>query len=211
MSKRKSRRASGVPDPETARQEILRMGRPERDAWWMGMAFYLAVMSHDRETKNGAVVVNNVTHRSVGEGYLGFPMGCKDHDLPATREAGKYEYTQHAEKNAVLSVRERCSTATLFCTLEPCEGCVGTLLNQTLLHGDLPGESGVKRIVFWESRRHAAADVMLSHHPEIKVERYSGPPPQDILRMAAKYIDIRPQDGLYDADSVAKGYSVPED
>jgi len=207
----RNRRKPSPPDSEAIRQEILAMERPERDAWWMGMAFYLAMMSHDRETKNGAVVVNNITHRSVGEGYLGFPMGCKDHDLPATREAGKYAYTQHAEKNAILSVRERCSNATLFCTLEPCEGCVGTLLNQTLLHGDSPGESGVKRLVFWESRRHEAAVAMLSHHPEIRVERYDGPPPQDALRLAARYMDIRPQSGLWDRGSVASDYSVPED
>ena len=215
-SRKKPRNKAGaaqpaLPDSEAARREILSMERPDRDAWWMGMAFYLSVMSHDRETKNGAVLVNNVTHRSVGEGYLGFPMGCDDHGLPATREGGKYAYTQHAEKNAILSVRERCPDATLFCTLEPCEGCVGTLLNQALLHGDRPGESGVKRIVFWESRSHEAATVMLSQHPEIVVERYAGPPPQAALRLAARYMDIRPQDGLWDRGSVASDYSVPDD
>lgn len=195
-------------DPEQVRLVIMSMQRPERDAWWMGFAFYLSIMSHDKETKNGAVIASNITHRAIGEGYLGFPMGCRDHELPALRADGKYKYTQHAEKNAVLSVREKCSDATLYCTLEPCEGCVGAMLNQALLHGDRPGESGVKRLVFWESRPHEAASVMLSHHPEIKIERYSGPAPQEALRLAARYMDLRPQGGLYPRDSVAADYST---
>ena len=195
---------------DDARIEIMSMERPPRDAWWIGMTFYLSIMSHDRETKNGAVIVNNVTHRSIGEGYLGFPMGCRDHELPAVRPE-KYKYTQHAEKNAVLSVREKCSDATLYCTLEPCEGCIGALLNQALLHGTKAGESGIKRIVFWESRSHDAAIVMLACHPEISVERYDGPPPQDVLRLAARYVELRPQDGLYDRGSVAQDYAVPDD
>lgn len=194
---------------DDAKLEIMSMERPPRDTWWIGMAFYLSIMSHDRETKNGAVIVNNVTHRSIGEGYLGFPMGCKDHEMPSVRPE-KYKYTQHAEKNAVLSVREKCSDATLYCTLEPCEGCVGALLNQAMLHGSKAGESGVKRIVFWESRRHDAALVMLACHPEISVERYNGPPPQDALRLAARYMELRPQDGLYDRSSVAQDYAVPD-
>jgi dCMP deaminase len=198
-------------DVDGVRRKIMAMERPDRDAWWMGYAFYLSILSHDRETKNGAVVVDNATHRPVGTGYLGFPMGCRDHELPATRAGGKYAYTQHAEKNAALSVRERCADATLFCTLEPCEGCVGALLNQALLHGDKAGQSGIKRIVFWESRQHDAARVMLSHHPEIRVERYSGPPPQDALRMAADYMDGRPQDGLYKHGTVAGDYAVPDE
>lgn len=196
-------------DAETIRQEIMTMERPERDAWWMGMAFYWSIMSHDKETKNGAIVVNNITHRPIGEGYLGFPMGCRDHDLPATRPE-KYKFTQHAEKNAILSVRERCADATLYCTLEPCEGCVGTMLNQDLLHGGEPGKSAVKRIVFWESRRHEAAMIMLSHHPEIVVEQYAGSSPQDALRMAARYMDLRPQGGLYASDAVASDYATEE-
>lgn len=199
-----------TPTSDEARLEIMSMERPSRDAWWIGMTFYLSIMSHDRETKNGAVIVNNVTHRSIGEGYLGFPMGCKDHELPSVRPE-KYKYTQHAEKNAVLSVREKCSDATLYCTLEPCEGCVGALLNQAMLHGDEAGESGIKRIVFWESRPHKAAAVMLACHPEICVERYDGPPPQDVLRMAARYVELRPQAGLYARDSVAQDYAVPDD
>jgi len=196
--------------PDDARLKIMSMERPTRDAWWIGMTFYLSIMSHDRETKNGAVIVNNVTHRSIGEGYLGFPMGCKDREFPSVRPE-KYKYTQHAEKNAVLSVRERCSDATLYCTLEPCEGCVGALLNQAMLHGDKVGESGIKRIVFWESRPHDAAIVMLACHPEISVERYTGPPPQDVLRMAARYAELRPQDGLYARTSVAQDYAVSDE
>ncbi len=195
---------------DDARIEIMAMARPARDTWWMGMSFYLSIMSHDRETKNGAVIVNNVTHRSIGEGYLGFPMGCKDHELPSVRPE-KYKYTQHAEKNAVLSVREKCSDATLYCTLEPCEGCVGALLNQAMLHGGAAGLSGIKRIVFWESRLSEPASVILACHPEISVERYDGPPPQDALRLAARYIELRPQDGLYDRGSVAQDYAVPDE
>lgn len=190
-------------------QEIMSMLRPDRDAWWMGMAFYWSMMSHDRETKNGAIIVNNLTHRLVAGGYVGFPMGCSDSELPATRPE-KYAYMQHAEQNAVLSVRERCSDATMYCTLEPCERCIGAMLNNSFLYGERLGQSGVRRIVYWESREHPAAKHILSHHPEIQVERYSGSSPQDVLRTATRYMDLRPQDGLYDASLVASDYASPE-
>ena len=192
--------------PEEARQQILQMERPARDAFWMGLAFYLSVMSHDSETKNGAVIINNLTSRILGTGFNGFPMGCRDEELPQTRP-DKYLYIQHAERNAVLSVTQPCSDATLYCTMEPCEGCVGTILNQSLLYGASKGKSGVTRLVYWEERPNEAARLMLSHHPEIKVEQYYNPMlPTDVLRMVQMYCQLRPLDGLY-KDGVASNYS----
>ena len=56
------------------------MDRPSWDQYFIGMAHYASIRSHDSETKVGCVLVNIKNH-VIGMGYNGFPQGCADDGL----------------------------------------------------------------------------------------------------------------------------------
>ena len=58
--------------------------RPNWDEYFMGMAHYASIRSHDSQTKVGCVIVGS-PNVVVGIGYNGFCSGVKEDDLPTTR------------------------------------------------------------------------------------------------------------------------------
>ena len=57
--------------------------RPSWDEYFMGMAHYASIRSHDSQTKVGCVIVGSA-NVVVGIGYNGFCSGVKEDDLPTT-------------------------------------------------------------------------------------------------------------------------------
>ena len=51
--------------------------RPTWDQYFMGLAHYVSITSHDEQTKVGCVVVNKDNH-ILSMGYNGFPQGVND-------------------------------------------------------------------------------------------------------------------------------------
>lgn len=110
------------------------------DEYYILMAEFVANKSKDRSTKVGAIIVgpdNEV--RSTG--YNGFPRDINDelderHERPA-----KYEYTEHAERNAIYNAA-RVGVSLKGCTLYlnwepcPCTDCTRAII-----------QSGIKRII----------------------------------------------------------------
>ena len=67
-----------------------------------------AFRSKDPNRQVGACIVDPNTHRIVGIGYNGFPLGCPDDELPWARDAEswldtKHPYVCHAEMNAIFN------------------------------------------------------------------------------------------------------------
>lgn len=92
---------------------------------YMRIAETVSELSHDEETKVGAILVSNKTGNILMEGYNGFIRGANDAILPRTRP-DKYQYIVHAEENLLAScTRHRVSleNCTVFCTLSPCIKC----------------------------------------------------------------------------------------
>lgn len=92
------------------------------DEYYINMAEFISQKSKDRSTKVGCVIVgpdNEV--RSTG--YNGFPRGVDDskderHDRPV-----KYDYTEHAERNAIYNAARvgiPLKGCTLYLNWEPC-------------------------------------------------------------------------------------------
>ncbi len=82
-------------------------------------------LSHDEETKVGAILVSNRTSNILMDAFNGFIRGANDAVLPRTRP-DKYQYMVHAEENLLAScTRHRVSLedCTVFCTLSPCIKC----------------------------------------------------------------------------------------
>ncbi|WP_434717104.1 hypothetical protein P5X00_37245 [Paraburkholderia sp. A2RO-4L] len=61
------------------------------------------LFSKDRSTKVGAYFVNEDDFSKLAEGYNGFPRGCDDHAEERHQRPLKYDYTEHAERNAIFN------------------------------------------------------------------------------------------------------------
>lgn len=115
--------------------ELENQIRPSWDVYFMEIAKKVATRSHDRETKIGAVVVDE-NNRIIATGYNGFPPGSDDDSLPKTRPE-KYPYMIHAELNAIASSRQDLRNSTLYVTKSPCKECAKAIIT-----------AGVKRVVY---------------------------------------------------------------
>ena len=103
------------------------MNRPSWAQYFMGLAHYVSIRSHDEETKVGCVIVNSNKH-VLGMGYNGFPQGCNDEDKPKKRPY-KYPYMVHAEENAISNMVQKPDANHLvaYITHYPCNRCLKLL------------------------------------------------------------------------------------
>jgi|TARA_Y100000310_G_scaffold207268_2_gene207751 dCMP deaminase len=100
--------------------------RPPWDQYFMGLAHYASIRSHDEQTKVGCVIVNNENH-VLSMGYNGFPKGVDDSDLP-TKRPEKYPFMVHAEENAVSNlVAITGDELKIYLTHYPCHRCAKLL------------------------------------------------------------------------------------
>ena len=108
------------------------MNRPTWDEYFMGMAHYASIRSHDSETKVGCVIVGS-PNVIVGVGYNGFCTSVREDDLPTTRP-DKYPFMVHAEANAVSNlVVKQIDYYKTYITHLPCATCA-KLLWQSGVH-----------------------------------------------------------------------------
>ena len=99
------------------------------------LAQTISKLSKDPRTKVGAILLSKCG-KKLSMGYNGFPQGVEENSDLWKREI-KHHYVQHAEINAIVNCDFEKEGATLYCTLQPCNSCLGAIIN-----------SGVKRIVF---------------------------------------------------------------
>ena len=74
------------------------------DARYLKIAKDVSEWSKDPSTKVGAVIVGD-KHQIVSQGYNGFPRGFKDSLDRLENKPVKYQYTIHAEANALYNDR----------------------------------------------------------------------------------------------------------
>lgn len=105
------------------------------DSRFLSLAKEVSTWSKDPSTGVGAVIVDK-DHRLVSVGFNGFPRGIKDDERLNNREL-KYEYTIHAEVNAVLFAKQPLDDCTIYVwPLPPCSRCAAIL-----------AQSGIARVV----------------------------------------------------------------
>ena len=118
------------------------------DSRFMHLAEFVSDWSKDRSAKVGCVIVGP-DHEVRAIGYNGFPRGCDDHKEDRHERPLKYQWTEHAERNAVFNAA-RCGTSLKDCVAYipwyPCADCARSLV-----------QSGVKTIVAvepnWDDER----------------------------------------------------------
>ena len=63
-----------------------------------------AVYSKDRSTQVSAIFIDSEDYTSLSSGYNGMPRGCLDHLEERHERPLKYDYTEHAERNAIFNI-----------------------------------------------------------------------------------------------------------
>ena len=107
----------------------------QTDKTMLEMAKAISKLSKDPRTKVGAILLSK-DGKKLSMGYNGFPQGM-DEPKELWKRHKKHSYVVHAEINAIVNCDFEKEGATLYCTLQPCNSCLGAIIN-----------SGVKRIVF---------------------------------------------------------------
>ena len=102
---------------------------PERDDYYMGLAFWIASKSKDPATQNGAVIVSQ-SNRIIGTGYNGPPAPYDDDAMDWSRPF-KYPHIIHAEENAIdcCTAHWQLPGSTIYITARPCKNCILRLAN----------------------------------------------------------------------------------
>ena len=109
---------------------------PERDEFYLGMAFWAASKSKDPNTQCGAFIIGK-DNSPIGWGYNGPPRKIKDESIKWTRPE-KYDYIIHAEVNAISHSKASLEGATIYVTAKPCKNCILNIIN-----------SGISRVVYF--------------------------------------------------------------
>ena len=97
---------------------------------FMKLADYIAQWSKDRGAKVGAVIV--MDKEVVSMGYNGFPRNCDDEVEKRFERPLKYEWTLHAEQNAIINAARRGISimgASMYLNWFPCSLCAGMIVN----------------------------------------------------------------------------------
>lgn len=160
------------------------MTKPSWDEYFMGQAAYVLRRSPDKNTKHGAVIVDE-DNIPMGQGYNGFPRGGQE-EYPTTRPE-KYAFVIHAERNAVLNSSRRPKGCTLYVTGKPCSGCMKDII-----------QAGIKKVIFGkvdssmiDADDWAISRRMASNHG-VELVEYNGPSP---IRGFLELIDYLEQKG----------------
>jgi dCMP deaminase len=98
------------------------------DAFFLGMAAYVATASKDPSSKVGAVIVR--PDRSVASvGYNGFARGVEDSAARLGNRDTRLLFTAHAELNAILSAGGSVGRCTIYVwPYAPCAHCASAII-----------------------------------------------------------------------------------
>ncbi len=107
------------------------------DTYFINIATTVMLKSKDRSTKVGAIIVGPAKN-IISTGFNGFPRGVDDvigerHERPA-----KYEYTEHAERNAIYNAARhgiRTEGATMYLPYGsyPCSDCARAIIQSGII------------------------------------------------------------------------------
>ena len=115
------------------------------DEYFMGIALLSGERSKDPSSQVGACIVSK-DNKILSMGYNGFPIGCKDEEMPWEREGNtldtKYPYVCHAELNAILNYTgNSLRNSKVYVTLFPCNECAKAII-----------QCGIKEIIYLEDK-----------------------------------------------------------
>lgn len=109
---------------------------PNRDEFYLGMAFWASSRSKDPSTQCGAFIISK-DNEPLGWGYNGPPKSIIDTNISWSRPE-KYDFIIHAEVNAINHAKGNLLDSTIYVTAKPCKNCMLSIVN-----------SGISRVVYF--------------------------------------------------------------
>jgi dCMP deaminase len=100
------------------------------DHRFMALAMHIATWSKDRTTKVGCVIVGSV-HEIKAIGYNGFVRGANDTLDERHQRPAKYDWTEHAERNAIYQAARlgiSLSGSKMYLPWFPCIDCARAIV-----------------------------------------------------------------------------------
>lgn len=100
------------------------------DSRFMDLARFVSEWSKDRSTKVGAVVVDS-RHHVRALGWNGFPRGLDDEIEERHGRPAKYQWTEHAERNAIYNAAAAgvpLAGCTIYIPWFPCCDCARAII-----------------------------------------------------------------------------------
>ena len=91
---------------------------------------HISQWSKDKSTKVGAVIVNR-DRRVISIGYNGFPQNINDNIERRHERPAKYDWTEHAERNAIYTAARNQSDLRdcfIFSNYFPCPDCTSAII-----------------------------------------------------------------------------------
>ena len=163
--------------------------RPNKDVYYLTLAFVVAQASFDPSSKCGSIIVSR-DGRILSTGYNGPIKHSKDEEIPLTRPS-KYAHWIHGEENSLLAYNgsyQDIVDSTIYVTGRPCSRCLRGIL-----------QKGITKIVYGRDVTHVvdqedinAQIIMLNHHPEVKmVEIQDCIDIQLLLKKTDEYIEMK--------------------
>ena len=150
---------------------------PTWDQYFEQMTRLVASKSKDRGTRFGAVIVGSGMS-IISTGYNGFPRGINDDKDERHERPAKYQYTEHAERNAIYNAaREgiRTNGATMYVNGRPCADCARAII-----------QAGIVELVIthyilgkdpmWEESCRRGEEMMLEAGIRLRTPHFSAQP-----------------------------------
>jgi len=166
--------------------------RPDKDIYYLSIAYVVAQASFDPSSKCGSVIVSK-DKRILSTGYNGPIKNSIDEEIPLTRPE-KYCHMIHGEENAILAYngsKQDIAGATIYVTGRPCHRCLRMII-----------QKGITKIV--HSQNHTkvvdqadidAQVIMLRHHPEVEmIEMADNLDIQSLLMRTNNYIEMKKEE-----------------
>jgi dCMP deaminase len=100
------------------------------DAYFHRLCDVVATRSKDPHTQVGAVIVGE-GRAVLATGYNGFPRGVDDARPERWERPAKYDWLEHAERNAIFNAARtgaRLEGATLYVPCHPCHACARAIV-----------------------------------------------------------------------------------
>ena len=125
------------------------------DRHFLEDAVWASRKSKDRSVKVGCVIVND-RQVDLVRGWNGFPRGVDDDVEERHQRPAKYDWTEHAERNAIYNAASEgvaLRGATIYITHTPCADCARAII-----------QSGIKRVCTPVARQGAAGSMLALPH-----------------------------------------------
>ncbi len=100
------------------------------DKRWMDLAQLVASWSKDKSRRTSAVIVDD-RNVLVSIGWNGFPRGLDDDCTERHQRPAKYQWTEHAERNAIYNAAAngfKCLGCRMYLPWYPCADCARAII-----------------------------------------------------------------------------------